>query len=121
MKRLLIAATILVASKSHACNDNFKFALDKKEHFAGSMLLAGTGVVLFDNPWKTFSSVVAVGAAKEWYDYRHQDRHCASVEDFTYDVLGAAIGTIVGTQIRGLIVKPERKGIFIGYETKFRN
>ena len=118
--QLALVATLIFSSLStHACTDNFKFSRDKQIHSAGSAVLAGAATFVTDDPWKSFGSVVALGAAKEWYDYKHPESHCASVHDFAYDVLGAAIGTYAGYKLKGMYIAPKRDGVNVAYSMKF--
>jgi len=120
MKSKLLALMIFLCSlNASACSDTFQFAKDKQMHMAGSAAMAGALSVAVDDPWKAFIAAVAVGAAKEWYDYRHQDKHCASWQDFTYDVAGAAVGAYVGYRLKGWYIEPKRKEVKIGFIKQF--
>jgi uncharacterized protein YfiM (DUF2279 family) len=117
---VLIATLIFSCSISPACNDDFKFAPDKQFHAGASAIVAAVATFVTDKPWESFGTVVALGAAKEWYDYKHPASHCASAHDFAYDVLGAAIGTYAGYKIKGLYIAPKRDGVLIAYSAEFK-
>jgi putative lipoprotein len=64
---------------------------DKAQHFVGSAVLSyGFSEVM--SPEKAFLTAVAIGAAKEVYDYKHPTKHTASYKDFIADVAGAYVG-----------------------------
>ena len=115
----LIATLIFASFATHACTDNFKFAPDKQFHAGASATAAAVATFVTDKPWESFGAVVAAGAVKEWYDYKHPANHCASAHDFAYDFLGAAIGTYAGYKIKGLYIAPKRDGIDVAYSVKF--
>ena len=64
---------------------------DKYQHFAGSAVLS-YGFSEFVGPNKAFLASVVIGAAKEFYDYKHPKNHTASYKDFAWDVAGAYVG-----------------------------
>jgi hypothetical protein len=115
-----IFALLISCSTSHACKDNFKFAPDKQFHAGASATAAAVATFVTGKPWESFGAVVAAGAVKEWYDYKHPANHCASAHDFAYDVLGAAIGAYAGYKIKGLYIAPKRDGIDVAYSVTFQ-
>ncbi len=115
----LIVTLIFASFATHACTDNFKFAPDKQFHAGASAVFAGAATFISDDPWKSFGATVALGSTKEWYDYKHPDKHCASAHDFAYDVLGAAIGTYAGYKLKGLYIAPKRDGVNVACSMKF--
>ena len=74
---------------------------DKTQHFIGSALIAA-GVTSYTGDERIgFWSSVAVGVAKEVYDYDHPAANTASLKDLTWDVLGAYMGArMAGWSIR---------------------
>lgn len=112
MKKIIASLILVFATSVHAfktCDDDWKFRQDKQEHFAGSIVMAGTFNAVTDDPWKAFGASVAVGGAYELVT------GCASRQDFGYDVLGSAIGAYVGYQIKGWIITPRS----VVYQMKF--
>lgn len=64
-------------------------AHDKKLHFVGGFLIAGTGVLL-GYPHAGFYLSIAAGFGKEIYDWLHPKTHTADVLDFVATVLGGS-------------------------------
>src|SRR5215831_6398416 len=102
MRRLLsllagVAALLSSPKKAFAADE--WFGSDKALHFGFSVALSGGGyaasTLVFDRRWQraTTGAVfsLSLGAAKELYDLSgHGD---ASWKDFTWDVVGTAVGT----------------------------
>jgi len=121
MNKIIMMALLSLSINANACNDSFKFATDKKEHMAGSALMAGTMTLATDNPWVAFGASISVGALKEAYDYRHPDKHCASWEDWTYDVAGSAVGAYTAYKLKSWYIQPKKNGAEVGYVKKNSN
>jgi putative lipoprotein len=109
----------LVCSAGTACAEDADpwFGKDKALHFGVSVALAGGGygasALVLDRPWEravaggTFS--LALGAGKELYDLSgHGD---PSWRDFTWDVVGTAVGLglalLVDAAVSSAKEKPE--------------
>ena len=79
-------------------------ASDKWLHIVCSYAIALTVFVFFaafSLDWLGFALAIVVaaaaGALKEWYDYKHPDKHDFEVADIVADVLGivAAVGAML--------------------------
>jgi len=68
---------------------------DKLDHFASTLLISTAVSVATESETLGFWSAVAVGGAKELWD-RNRTGHVASVKDFTWDVVGAYVGSKFG-------------------------
>jgi putative lipoprotein len=95
----LVALLSLLGSVKEARAEDDWFGADKFLHFGVSAALAGGGyaasALVFDRKWEraTTGAVfsLTLGATKEFYDLAgHGD---ASWKDFTWDVVGTAVGT----------------------------
>lgn len=112
MKKLILCSLIAISTSSFAfktCDDDWRFRQDKQEHFVGSIIMAGAFNAATDDPWKAFGASIAIGGTYELVT------GCASIQDFGYDVLGSAIGSYVGYQIKGWIITPRS----VVYQMKF--
>jgi putative lipoprotein len=92
-----LLAIVLSTTEAHAEDD--WFGTDKVLHFGVSVALSGGGyaasALVFDRKWERATAGAAfsltLGATKELYDLAgHGD---ASWKDFTWDVVGTAVGT----------------------------
>jgi len=102
---LALASSMLLCSNAYAvktCQDDWKFRQDKQMHFGGSMVMAGVGSLVLDDPMKSFLYSSAIGGTYELAT------GCASLQDFGYDVLGSAIGAYLGFKVKGLLIAPNR-------------
>jgi putative lipoprotein len=96
--RFAVLASFVVTTNTARADDQW-FGSDKALHFGISVALAGGGYaassLVFDRAWQRAASGAAfsltLGASKELYDLAgHGD---ASWKDFTWDVVGTAVGT----------------------------
>ncbi len=94
----LVLALLCVPARARA--DDW-LGPDKKLHFAaaGGIAVAGYGgaALVFDHRWERAAIggglAIAAGAAKEGWDAT--GRGDPSIKDFTWDVIGAAVGVAV--------------------------
>jgi putative lipoprotein len=95
----IIAAGLVFVWSPNAFAEDDWFGSDKALHFGVSVALSGGGyaasTLVFDRRWQraTTGAVfsLSLGAGKELYDLSgHGD---ASWKDFTWDVIGTAVGT----------------------------
>jgi putative lipoprotein len=121
-----LAALLCLTGTAHAEDD--WFGSDKALHFGVSVVLSGGGYaaasLVLDKPWQraatgaTFS--LGLGAAKELYDLSgHGD---ASWKDFTWDVVGTAVGTGIALLIDAAVSRDspiESSGSAAGLAIRF--
>ena len=86
----MVKYTILAIPALCLAQDSWH-GLDKRQHFAGSAVLAYSFSEVM-SPNAAFLTTVGIGAAKELYDKQHPDKHTASYKDFVWDVAGAYVG-----------------------------
>lgn len=84
--------------------------LDKRLHFAGGALVAGTTTLVTDSPRLGFAAGVAVGIGKEIWDTQHPG-HTPSYKDAIVTIAGGALAT----SIPGLSIGPG----WVAYFTRF--
>lgn len=108
------AAAALLAYPRAALADDDWFGGDKFLHFGVSVALSSGGyaasTLVLDRPWERATTGAAfsltLGAAKELYDLSgHGD---ASWKDFTWDVVGTAVGTGIALLIDAAISSGSR-------------
>jgi putative lipoprotein len=109
---LLTLACCLLCQHARADDSDRWLGPDKALHFAFSAGLAGVGyagaALVFDAAWQRASIAAAfslsLGAAKELYDATgHGD---PSLRDFTWDVIGCAVGVGLSYAIDVLLRRP---------------
>lgn len=101
---LTFAASCALAARARAQSDPW-FGPDKALHFGASSVLAGGGyaasTLWLELPWQRATLAAAftlsVGAAKELYDAT--GRGDPSLRDFTWDILGCAVGVALAYAI----------------------
>lgn len=98
MKKILFGLIIGVISCSSFA-ESWR-GRDKELHFAMGAGVSSLATLAFKDEEVGFWSGVAVGAAKEIYDYKHPKSHDASFKDFAVTALGA----FAGAKITGLVV-----------------
>lgn len=103
--KLTLAALALAALTMPAQADDWT-GPDKTKHFVLSAGLSAAVTVATKNEWAGVGAALAVGVAKEVYDYRHRDRHTPSAKDLIAGVAGGYVGAKLG----GLVVIPQRGG-----------
>ena len=97
IKHKLIALSLFaLASKSFACKDNFEFAQDKQKHLAANVLMASSVTGLTQDPWKGFIFATSVSVVKELHDFKSG---CPSWHDMAYNLIGAGVGTYLGSNL----------------------
>ena len=113
---MLTLALLLSAAGAQAQADDPWLGRDKLLHFSLSVGISGASYAaslpLFDAPWQRalFAAGVTLGlgAGKELYDATgHGD---ASWRDFTWDVLGCALGVGVALVLDLALWEPARAG-----------
>jgi len=106
-------AAIAVWVKPALADDEW-FGADKALHFGISAGLAGGGyaasALVWDHPWQRAATGAAfsltLGATKELYDLAgHGD---ASWKDFTWDVIGTAVGTGIALLVDASLPKSSK-------------
>ena len=106
--KLIIAALTLAALALPAQADEWT-GPDKTKHFVLSAGLSAAVTVATKNEWAGVGAALAVGIAKEAYDYRHRDRRTPSIKD----LIAGAAGGYVGAKLGGLVVILQRGGVSI--------
>lgn len=81
---------------------NWILKRDKQMHFAGGFL-AAFFIAIFYGPFVAFTSVTAVGFAKEEYDRRHPKKHTEEARDALATSLGALCGALLGDALKPII------------------
>ena len=90
MKKIAFVSGVL-ALHPIALGSDLLFGEDKKLHFLGSAILAaGIKEITTDN--MAFTGALSIGILKEYYDYKHPNKHTASYKDLLWDIGGAYVG-----------------------------
>lgn len=93
MKLKLVGIALFIASSSAIAVEK-----DKKQHFAISTAIGLGSTYVFEDYRYSLAACLAVGIAKETYDY--VDYGLFDEKDLMYDALGCGLGVFTGETIK---------------------
>lgn len=118
MRNVIFSLLLTLPAASFAQSDEWT-SPDKVLHFGITAAGVGACSAVTGKTKLCMAGGVLVAVAKEVYDNQHKDIHTPSAKDFVAGSIGAIVGAYAGESLRGLIIKPKKRGVFVAYNTEF--
>jgi uncharacterized protein YfiM (DUF2279 family) len=118
MRNFTISLILSLPLIAHAQADSWT-SPDKALHFGITAAGVGACSAITGKTRVCMVGGVLVAVAKEVYDNQYKDTHTPSAKDFVAGSVGAIVGAYAGESLRGLIIKPKKRGVFVAYQTEF--
>jgi uncharacterized protein YfiM (DUF2279 family) len=118
MKKLFISLLLSIPAVSMAQSDSWT-SPDKALHFGITAAGVGACSAVTGKTKLCMVGGVLVAVAKEVYDNQNKATNTPSAKDFVAGSVGAIVGAYAGESLRGLIIKPKKRGVFVAYQTEF--
>lgn len=118
MRKIIFSLLLSIPAVSMAQVDSWT-SPDKALHFGITAAGVGACSAITGKTKLCMAGGVLVAVAKEVYDNQHKDMHTPSAKDFVAGSIGALVGAYAGESLRGIIIKPKKRGVFVAYNTEF--
>lgn len=96
MKHILAISLTLLSSQVFACKDSLSPQPDKIKHFAVEAALGTISGSIIEDKYLASAVALVPGVAKEIYDLKNPQSHCASYYDLAWDLAGVITGVNLG-------------------------
>lgn len=118
MRKIIFSLLLSIPAVSMAQSDEWT-SPDKALHFGVTAVGVGACSAITGKTRVCMVGGVLVAVAKEVYDNQNKATHTPSAKDFVAGSVGAIVGAYAGESLRGLIIKPKKRGVFVAYNTTF--
>lgn len=118
MRKILFSLIMAIPAVSMAQSDEWT-SPDKALHFGITAVGVGACSAVTGKTKLCMAGGVLVAVAKEVYDNQNKTTHTPSAKDFLAGSIAPIVGAYAGESLRGLIIKPKKRGVFVAYATEF--